>query len=157
MKKVTITAVFTGANGSCGYENGKEYTLQVTMYKSDIKITPVFDAGPIEPIEKPVPYESIFSFYSNWDNIKVQAHGFEDARELTFGEKAVGISFNPGGSDVVNRIKRKNANLIDLYQDQRQIAIDKKQGDKVRMFAQAITDTQAGQMWGVKADTWQYN
>ena len=33
-------------------------------------------------------------------------------REPTFGEKAAGVSFNPGGLEAVNTIKRSFADLI---------------------------------------------
>ena len=35
-------------------------------------------------------------------------------RELTFGEKAVGLTFNPGGDEKVTRVKEYYANIIDL-------------------------------------------
>ena len=37
-----------------------------------------------------------------------------EARELTFGEKAVGLSFNPSGDERVNRAKTICAELIDM-------------------------------------------
>ncbi len=39
--------------------------------------------------------------------------------ELTFGEKAVGITFNPAGKAEVNEIKRLSALLIDELNTQR--------------------------------------
>lgn len=74
-------------------------------------------------------------------------------RELTFGEKAVGISFNPGKNAEVELIKRRCADLIDDLNNSR---TETDSGDKKRMYSQAITDIQAGQMWAVKAATWQY-
>lgn len=38
-------------------------------------------------------------------------------RELTFGEKAVGINFNPGGDPRVNECKRSFATQIDSIGD----------------------------------------
>lgn len=40
-------------------------------------------------------------------------------RELTFGEKAVGITFNPGGNPLVNSIKEKAAEYINLLNEAR--------------------------------------
>jgi len=41
-----------------------------------------------------------------------------EERELTFGEKLVGITFNPSGDEKVNRAKELCAELADLiYQD----------------------------------------
>jgi len=78
------------------------------------------------------------------DNSKASA-------ELTFGERAVGISFNPGGDPTVNAIKQKCAEIIDLYNDARSNSSDP---EVKRMYSVAITEIQTGQMWGVKAATW---
>jgi len=72
-------------------------------------------------------------------------------REMTFGEKAVGISFNPGGDPTVNDIKQKCAEIIDLYNYARSNSSDP---EVKRMYSVAITEIQTGQMWGVKAATW---
>lgn len=72
-------------------------------------------------------------------------------RELTFGEKAVGLTFNPGGDAQVHEIKRECAALIDRLATLRSQAQD---GDVIRMFSIAITETQTAQMWAVKAVTW---
>ena len=41
-----------------------------------------------------------------------------EERELTFGEKLVGITFNPSGDEKINRAKELCAELADLlYQD----------------------------------------
>lgn len=78
-------------------------------------------------------------------------------RELTFGEKAVGITFNPGGMPEVNRIKALSAALIDEIHDQRTGNPSELQnGEKVAQFTLAIRKIQEGQMWAVKACTWQY-
>jgi len=74
-------------------------------------------------------------------------------RELTFGEKAVGLTFNPGGNAEVNTIKAAFAAIIDQLNDLRTQA---GPGDKGRMYSEAITDAQSAQMWAVKAITWQY-
>ena len=74
-------------------------------------------------------------------------------KELTFWQKAVGITFNPGGMPEVNKIKELSAALINELNNQRTAA---GQGEKRRMFSIAITEVQTAQMWGVKAATWQY-
>jgi len=38
-------------------------------------------------------------------------------RELTFGEKAVGLTFNPSGDEKVNKAKRLMADALDLLKD----------------------------------------
>jgi len=72
-------------------------------------------------------------------------------RELTFGEKAVGLTFNPSGDAHVNEIKKAFAAVIDILNDLRE---DTTSGEKKRMYSLAISDAQAAQMWGVKAVTW---
>ena len=78
--------------------------------------------------------------------------GENDTRELTFGERAVGITFNPANNVPVQQIKERAAALIDTLNDYRNATED---GEVKRMLSVAITETQTGQMWGVKAVTWQ--
>jgi hypothetical protein len=81
-------------------------------------------------------------------------------RELTFGEKAVGVTFNPGGKPEVNRIKELCAAVIDELNNQRNVAKGDgnavANGEVIAQYTLAIRDIQSGQMWGVKAATWQY-
>lgn len=76
-------------------------------------------------------------------------------RELTFGEKAVGLTFNPGGDERVNAIKVAFAKAIDLMNDERS-KLNPDEGDKARMYSVAITEAQTAQMWAVKAITWKF-
>jgi hypothetical protein len=71
-------------------------------------------------------------------------------RELSFGEKACGVSFNPGNRQDVDLLKRKFAEVVDLLNQHR---IDANP-EAVRMLSIAITEAQAAQMWAVKAVTW---
>jgi len=72
-------------------------------------------------------------------------------RELTFGERAVGLNFNPSGNVPVQQIKEKAADLIDCLNDYRNATED---GEIKRQLSIAITDAQTAQMWAVKAVTW---
>lgn len=74
-------------------------------------------------------------------------------RPPTFGEKAVGLDFNPGGNPTVGAIKRHYADMIDNLNDLREEA---NNPDVERMLSLAITKSQEAQMWAVKAVTWQY-
>ena len=74
-------------------------------------------------------------------------------KDPTFGEKAVGLNFNPSGSDDVGQIKKKFADIIDSLHKLRSETSD---GDVNRMCSIAITEAQTAQMWAVKAITWQY-
>jgi hypothetical protein len=77
------------------------------------------------------------------------------AREMTFGEKAVGLTFNPSGDPTVEAIKRKCADLIDEIHELR-TPINQPNAEIARMASLAITEIQAGQMWAVKAATWKF-
>ena len=72
----------------------------------------------------------------------------------SFGEKAVGLSFNPSASDDVSALKRDYANLIDRLNNLR---LDQGDTDPEvkRMLSVAITEAQTSQMWAVKAVTWE--
>jgi hypothetical protein len=72
-------------------------------------------------------------------------------REFTFGEKACGVSFNPGGNLSVALVKQEFANLVDNLNLRRQEATD---AEVKRMLSIAITEAQTAQMWAVKAITW---
>lgn len=81
----------------------------------------------------------------------------ETQRELTFGEKAVGITFNPGKNEQVEAIKKTFADAIDQLQAIRNPPDGSMQkGEVARMLSVAITELQSAQMWAVKAVTWQY-
>lgn len=77
----------------------------------------------------------------------------EPQRELTFGEKAVGLTFNPGGHKDVNDVKKAYAGIIDGLNNAIKETID---GEKIRLYKIAITEAQTAQMWAVKAITWNF-
>lgn len=72
-------------------------------------------------------------------------------KELTYGQKLVGLTFNPSGDMRVNQVKEDCANLIDFLNNLRQST---ESQEVKRMCSIAITDIQSAQMWGVKAFTW---
>jgi hypothetical protein len=74
-------------------------------------------------------------------------------RSLTFGEMAVGLTFNPAGNPMVTAIKQKSAEYIDLLNEARTLTDN---GEIKRQLSVAITEAQTSQMWAVKAVTWQY-
>lgn len=73
---------------------------------------------------------------------------------LTFGQKAVGVSFNPSGNPHVDGIKQAYAEIIDDLADARAMASRDGDVEKQRLASIAITETQAAQMWAVKMLTW---
>lgn len=76
----------------------------------------------------------------------------EENRELTFGGKAVGLSFNPSANENVNRIKGLCAELIDFMHS----FTHGENQEVIRMAKIAITELQTAQMWAVKTVTWNY-
>jgi len=78
----------------------------------------------------------------------------EQNRVLTFGEKAVGLSFNPAGNPKVNELKEMYAKIIDFCHENR--ADPNIGAEAKRYFSKAISYAEDSQMNGVKALTWQY-
>jgi len=76
-----------------------------------------------------------------------------EEREMTFGEKAVGLTFNPSNDDAVANCKAEFARVIDRMNDLRN-ATDNP--EVKRMASVAITEAQTAQMWAVKAITWKF-
>lgn len=71
--------------------------------------------------------------------------------QLTYGQKAVGLSFNPSQNAEVDKCKTLFANAIDQLNDLR---ASSNSPEVKRLCSVAITEAQAAQMWSVKALTW---
>ncbi len=84
------------------------------------------------------------------NNIEAIANNSSEP-QLTFGQKAVGLTFNPSNDDSVAQIKQKFADCIDHLNDLR---ADTASQEVKRMCSVAITEAQTAQMWAVKAITW---
>jgi len=74
-------------------------------------------------------------------------------RSLAFGEKAAGVTFNPGKHPEVDSVKGKFAAVIDELNDLRNAATS---GDAKRYYSKAISYAEDAQMNAVKAITWQH-
>ena len=74
----------------------------------------------------------------------------QDTRPFSYGEKAVGLSFNPSGDQNVQMVKELYARIIDLLND----SIVAVPSEHARLAKIAITEAQTAQMWAVKAITW---
>lgn len=72
--------------------------------------------------------------------------------EQSFGKKAVGLSFNPSGNQLVNNVKLAYAEAIDNINDLLQANIGNQ--ELVAICEKAIQETITAQMWAVKAITW---
>lgn len=70
--------------------------------------------------------------------------------ELTYGQKAVGLTFNPSGDENVQKVKQLYADIIDLVNEMK----SPTPAEKNRLLSIAITEAQSAQMWAVKAFTW---
>lgn len=77
-----------------------------------------------------------------------------DERQQTYGEKAVGLTFNPSGMGDVDKLKKLYAAIIDHMDDFRQGYIKRGDVEMTRLCEKAITEAQTAQMWAVKAVTW---
>jgi hypothetical protein len=84
-------------------------------------------------------------------NTKNEPVAANPERELTFGEKAVGLTFNPSQDPAVYACKATFARAIDQMNDLRNATGNP---EVKRMAAVAITEAQTAQMWAVKALTW---
>ena len=72
-------------------------------------------------------------------------------QDLSYGEKAVGLGFNPSANPRVDRIKSLYAQIIDEIV----VTHNTVGGGASRLASVAITEAQTAQMWAVKALTWQ--
>jgi hypothetical protein len=73
-------------------------------------------------------------------------------QELTFGQKAIGIRFNPSELSEVGKCKQGFADEIDRM-DKLRLSSDSNEAR--RLASIAITELQTAQMWAVKAITWE--
>jgi hypothetical protein len=74
--------------------------------------------------------------------------------EMTYGQKAVGLTFNPINDDAVAQCKAEFAKVIDRMNDLRNSTGSSP--EIARMCSIAITEAQTAQMWAVKAITWKF-
>lgn len=71
--------------------------------------------------------------------------------QLTYGQKAVGLSFNPSANSEIDKCKAIFANAIDQLNTLR---TQSESAEAKRLYSLAITEAQSAQMWAVKAITW---
>lgn len=69
----------------------------------------------------------------------------------SFGQRAVGLSFNPSNDDEVGKAKQIFADAIDQLNELRN---NSDNPEVKRLASVAITEAQGAQMWAVKAITW---
>jgi VIT1/CCC1 family predicted Fe2+/Mn2+ transporter len=76
-------------------------------------------------------------------------------RELIYGGKAVGLTFNPSGNEEVQAIKESAANFIDGIAGLSREKLKDADGEVIAMRKLVQRAAQEAQMWAVKAATWQ--
>jgi len=69
---------------------------------------------------------------------------------MSLGEDRVRIKFNPDATHLVDQIKQKSAELIDLAES---IRTETTNGETHRLVALAVTAYEEAAMWAVKAAT----
>jgi len=74
-------------------------------------------------------------------------------REMTYGEKAVGLTFNPSNDPKVQEIKELYAKIIDILAEEKSKPCTEQ---KTSMFDIAIMQAMDAQMWAVKGITYQF-
>ena len=72
---------------------------------------------------------------------------------MTKGEYRVGINFNPSANDMVGKIKRAAADLIDLIESITASDGGEQYNEVARLKALAQTEIESAAMWAVKAAT----
>jgi hypothetical protein len=73
----------------------------------------------------------------------------QQERELTFGEDAMGVNFNPSNDPTVTKLKALYAEIADILNADR----GDNRDERARLASVAITEAQGAQMWAVKAVT----
>ena len=69
----------------------------------------------------------------------------------TLGQLRVKAEFNPAKNELVDQIKNKSAELIDLLDSMREFDKEKNLGEKHRLISIAQTEIETGCMYAVKA------
>jgi len=75
-----------------------------------------------------------------------------ETKQLTFGQKAVGVTFNPSQNPSVAKVKQQYADIIDELNNLRNEPTASP--ELKRHCSIAITDAETAQMRAVKALTW---
>lgn len=65
--------------------------------------------------------------------------------ELTYGQKTVGLTFNPSGNDDVQKIKQAFANAIDPLNNLRNVTTSSEVNACVQLQLQKLKQLQCGQ------------
>jgi hypothetical protein len=123
-----------------------------------VRVTTLQDTG--HQVIVTVEPNAVQDFFVHSGN-DLRVHEVQPDEKPTFGQKAVGASFNPSAITSVDRLKALYAEIIDLCAAGRAYAnapsdavAPKPSPEAVRLYSIAITEAQGAQMWAVKAATW---
>jgi hypothetical protein len=142
-----------GRNEPCPCGSGKKYKKCCALgglIEPDIMDKEEKEKEPVKHEE--VPVVKMEPGIANGGSVGEGPNAKSTERQLTFGEKAVGLTFNPGNNPAVDQCKKDYANIIDNLHALRMNANTTVEGK--RMASIAITEAQTSQMWAVKAITW---
>jgi hypothetical protein len=137
------------------YSNQAVATKGLQKWFTTDAIRALYENGYIEIISEIIPKknDNALDGLCKIHNENMEAENEQnDQRPLTFGEKAVGLNFNPGGNLAVDECKKTFAKAIDQMNDLRNDPITTPEAK--RLASVAITELQGAQMWAVKAITW---
>lgn len=143
----------------CFLNNKALFILSVTgdVIRPEIGDWITYDGAGIYSNYSEFDFKKSYTFLGQTINTNnMQEHNSKQAEwvgtdEQTYGQKAVGINFNPSNIDDVSQSKFEVSKLIDLMNDLRNIT---KSQEQKRLCSIAITELQSAQMWVVKALTW---
>ena len=68
----------------------------------------------------------------------------------SLGEERIRTSFNPSGDNLVDQIKQKSAELVDLCAERESLT---NAGEEIRLWRLAMTAYEEAAMWATKAAT----
>lgn len=129
-------------------------TVKVTSHNFPVRVITRDSGRQTGPsqIIRPVQGE-VSLFCTTTRCLEIQDVSEEGSRQdLSYGERAVGLSFNPSADPRVDRIKSLYAQIIDEMDGVRnQPDVSPEQR---RLASITITEAQGAQMWAVKALTW---
>lgn len=101
--------------------------------------------------------EEFIQFYNHRESLKQKK--IMENREFTFGEKLVGLTFNPSGDEKVQKAKELCAALADLLNESYNNPMPPKEEHRPLyelLFQKAIGDILDAQMNAVKVLTFKY-
>ena len=132
-------------------QNKKSNTKQINMYteKQLVEFGNYILSSKNVMVKDELGVEIYSDSISHADICNFNGLQMSDKVELTFGQKAVGLRFNPSGDNKVDLIKQKFAEIIDVVNDAQP---ETYLGNQIR--GEAMRTAMDAQMWAVKLLTW---